>query len=108
MSNDGSNDKNSKHSCWPESSLQRYGVYHRGSTGFPEANGSIPFDNGFLSEILLGQGYHTYIVAKWHLTPAQSVPQGKATPRYVFEPTGKPDIPHGKGTPGRGQLYINT
>ena len=27
--------------------------------------------------------------------------------RYEFEPTGKPDIAKGKGTPGHAQLYIN-
>ena len=35
------------------------------------------------------------------------MPEGKAKLRYEFEPTGKPDIPKGKGAPGRGQLYIN-
>jgi arylsulfatase A-like enzyme len=41
-----------------------------GSTGFPGSNGYIPFENGFLSEILLQHGYNTYAVGKWHLTPA--------------------------------------
>ncbi len=41
-----------------------------GSTGYPGSNGSIPFENGFLSEMLLQQGYNTYAVGKWHLTPA--------------------------------------
>jgi arylsulfatase len=40
-----------------------------GSEGFPGSNGEIPFENGFLSEILLQQGYNTYAVGKWHLTP---------------------------------------
>ena len=31
-----------------------------GSEGYPGANGAIPFENGFLSEILLAQGYNTY------------------------------------------------
>ena len=30
----------------------------------------IPFENGFLSEMLLQQGYNTYAIGKWHLTPA--------------------------------------
>jgi arylsulfatase len=41
-----------------------------GSTGFPGSNGYIPFENGFLSEILLQHGYNTYALGKWHLTPA--------------------------------------
>lgn len=40
-----------------------------GATGFPGYNGQIPKENGFLSEILLRQGYGTYAVGKWHLTP---------------------------------------
>jgi arylsulfatase A-like enzyme len=42
-----------------------------GATGFPGSNGNIPFENGFLSEILQGQGYSTYAIGKWHLTPAE-------------------------------------
>ena len=30
----------------------------------------IPFENGFLSEMLLEHGYSTYMVGKWHLTPS--------------------------------------
>lgn len=35
------------------------------------------------------------------------VPEGEVTLRYEFEPTDKPDIRRGKGSPGRAQLYIN-
>jgi arylsulfatase A-like enzyme len=44
-----------------------------GSTGYPGSNGNIPFENGFLSEMLLQQGYNTYAVGKWHLTPADQI-----------------------------------
>jgi len=48
-----------------------------GSTGYPGGNGYIPFENGFLSEILLQNGYNTYALGKWHLTPAeQNSPAG--------------------------------
>ncbi len=43
-----------------------------GSEGYPGANGHIPFENGFLSEILLQHGYNTYALGKWHLTPAEA------------------------------------
>ena len=43
------------------------------STGFPGANGNIPFENGFLSEMLLQEGYNTYAIGKWHLTPADQI-----------------------------------
>ena len=32
------------------------------ATGFPGSNGLIPFENGFLSEMLLAHGYSTYMV----------------------------------------------
>ncbi|RCJ40567.1 arylsulfatase [Nostoc minutum NIES-26] len=44
-----------------------------GSTGYPGSNGNIPFENGFLSEILLHKGYNTYAIGKWHLTPADQI-----------------------------------
>ena len=62
-----------------------------GSTGFPGANGNIPFENGFLSEILLQHGYNTFAAGKWHLTPADQIsaagpydrwPLGRGFERY--------------------------
>ncbi len=44
-----------------------------GSTGYPGSNGNIPFENGFLSEMLLQHGYNTYAIGKWHLTPADQI-----------------------------------
>jgi len=61
------------------------------STGFPGANGNIPFENGFLSEMLLEHGYNTYALGKWHLTPADQIsaagpydrwPLGRGFERY--------------------------
>jgi arylsulfatase A-like enzyme len=40
-----------------------------GATGYPGSNGLIPFENGFLSEMLQLQGYSTFALGKWHLTP---------------------------------------
>ncbi|MFL6135998.1 MAG: arylsulfatase, partial [Nocardioidaceae bacterium] len=42
------------------------------ASGYPGYNGVIPFENGFLSEMLLGHGYNTYMVGKWHLTPSNN------------------------------------
>ena len=62
-----------------------------GSTGYPGGNGNIPFENGFLSEILLQNGYSTFAVGKWHLTPADQIsaagpynrwPLGRGFERY--------------------------
>jgi len=41
------------------------------SSGFPGISTRIPFENGFLSEVLAEQGYNTYCVGKWHLTPGE-------------------------------------
>ena len=62
-----------------------------GSMGFPGSNGYIPFENGFLSEILQQQGYNTYAIGKWHLTPTEATsaagpydrwPLGRGFERY--------------------------
>lgn len=41
------------------------------STGFPGSSGHIPFENGFISEVLIEHGWNTYAVGKWHLTPVE-------------------------------------
>jgi arylsulfatase A-like enzyme len=61
------------------------------STGFPGYDGDIPFEHGFLSEILHQEGYNTYAIGKWHLTPADQIsaagpydrwPLGRGFDRY--------------------------
>src|SRR3984957_11682391 len=37
--------------------------------GFPNASGTIPPENGMISEILGERGWNTYLVGKWHLCP---------------------------------------
>ncbi len=41
------------------------------SSGFPGVSTRIPFENGFISEVLAEHGYNTYCVGKWHLTPGE-------------------------------------
>ena len=41
------------------------------SSGFPGISTRIPFENGFISEVLVERGYNTYCVGKWHLTPGE-------------------------------------
>ena len=45
----------------------------RASPSWPAAipgyNGIVPFENGFLSEMLVEHGYNTFMVGKYHLTP---------------------------------------
>jgi arylsulfatase len=57
-----------------------------GSEGYPGSNGVIPFENGFLSEILLKHGYNTYCIGKYHLTPAE---QTSAAGPYDRWPLGR-------------------
>jgi arylsulfatase len=37
----------------------------------------------------------------------QALKPGKRVLRFEFEPTGQPDLAHGKGAPGRLQLYVD-
>ncbi|HEY8944153.1 MAG TPA: sulfatase-like hydrolase/transferase, partial [Polyangiaceae bacterium] len=57
-----------------------------GATGYPGSNGLIPFENGFLSEILQLHGYNTFAIGKWHLTPAE---QCSAAGPYDRWPLGR-------------------
>ena len=41
------------------------------------------------------------------LAQEDGITEGRHALRYEFEPTGAPDIPNGKGAPGRGQLYVD-
>ena len=57
-----------------------------GASGFPNASGTIPPQNGMLSEILGEQGWNTYMVGKWHLCP--TVEMNLASTRRNW-PTGR-------------------
>jgi arylsulfatase len=41
------------------------------ASGFPGISCRIPFENGFISEVLHERGYNTYCIGKWHLTPGE-------------------------------------
>lgn len=41
------------------------------SAGFPGLSARIPFENGFISEVLNERGWNTYAIGKWHLTPGE-------------------------------------
>jgi len=43
------------------------------SSGFPGISTRIPFESGFVSEVLAERGYNTYCIGKWHLTPGEEV-----------------------------------
>ncbi len=54
--------------------------------GFPNASGTIPPENGMLSEILGELGWNTYMVGKWHLCPDDEM--NVAAPRRNW-PSGR-------------------
>ena len=52
------------------------------AAGFPGYNATIPHENGFLSEILVRNGYATFAVGKWHLTPASEMTMGSPRDKW--------------------------
>ena len=52
------------------------------ATGFPGYDAVVPKDSGFLSEILLQNGYATFAVGKWHLAPAHEMAMGARRDRW--------------------------
>ncbi len=52
------------------------------AVAFPGYWGKPPKENGYLSEVLRGDGYATYAVGKWHLTPDDEVHM--AAPRATW------------------------
>ena len=51
--------------------------------------------------------YNYMGLQEFTVTSNMDVPEGESSLRYEFEPTGAPNVREGKGSPGRGQLYIN-
>jgi arylsulfatase len=79
-----------------------------GAEGVLISQGGI--DGGYSFYIKDGKLQYLYnYVARtfYHAESTQPIPQGRHKLRYEFEVTGAPDILQGKGTPGRGQLYID-
>ncbi|HEU6445855.1 MAG TPA: arylsulfatase [Gaiellaceae bacterium] len=56
------------------------------ASGYPGYDGVMPFENGFLSEMLVEQGYNTFMVGKWHLTPSN---EETAAGPYTRWPLGR-------------------
>jgi len=56
------------------------------AVGFPNGSGTVPPENGMLSEILGERGWNTYLVGKWHLCP--TVEMNLAAPRRNW-PSGR-------------------
>ncbi|WP_067855919.1 arylsulfatase [Nocardia shimofusensis] len=52
------------------------------SSGFPGISTRIPFENGFISEVLAERGWNTYCVGKWHLTPGDEINMSAVKTRW--------------------------
>ena len=51
---------------------------------------------------------HNYVARqRFEVSSPDPLPAGRHELRFEFEPTGQPDMPHGKGAPGRLQLYVD-
>ncbi|MBM3523822.1 MAG: arylsulfatase, partial [Alphaproteobacteria bacterium] len=58
------------------------GIIQEMATGYPGYNGAVPRENGFLSEMLLAEGYATFAIGKWHLTLASEYASGASKTRW--------------------------
>ena len=58
----------------PQPHQEQHGLHHRGGDRLPEPSGTIPPENGMLSEILGERGWNTYMVGKWHLSDRRDEP----------------------------------
>ena len=52
------------------------------ASGFPGYDATMPAANGFLSEVLVREGYATFAVGKWHLAPAPEMAMGASRARW--------------------------
>ena len=51
---------------------------------------------------------HNYVGRSLHrVSSPEPLPAGARELRFEFEPTGQPDLPNGRGAPGRLQLYVD-
>ena len=82
----------------PEEGVEGVVFSHGGSDG----GYSLYVKDGLLHYV------HNYMASEYfHVESVEKVPAGKHQLRFEFEVTGPPDIPAGKGTPGRAQLYFD-
>ena len=61
----------------------------------------------YLKDHKLHYAYNYLGVQQFHVATDATIGDGRHELRFEFEPTGKPDLAHGKGTPARAQLYID-
>ncbi len=61
----------------------------------------------YVKDHKLHYAYNFLGIQQYHLASDATIGDGRHELRFEFEPTGKPDFAHGKGTPARAQLYVD-
>ena len=61
----------------------------------------------YVKDHKLHYAYNFLGIQQYHLASDATLSDGRHELRFEFEPTGKPDLAHGKGTPARAQLYVD-
>ena len=87
------------------------GLFPDNAVGTPGYDGIIPFEKATIAEILRENGYNTYALGKWHITPIADLTSAGPFNRW---PTGR-GFDHFYGYPFRGssdqwhpQIWENT
>ena len=62
------------------------GLFTECAVEYPGYDGRIPFEKGMAAEVLRENGYNTFAVGKWHVTPSQDATQAGPFNRW---PTGR-------------------
>jgi arylsulfatase len=61
----------------------------------------------YLKDHRLFYAYNYLGIRQFQIATESQIGAGRHELRFEFEPTGKPDLAHGKGAPGRAQLYVD-
>jgi arylsulfatase len=61
----------------------------------------------YVKDHKLHYAYNFLGLRQFHFATDTTIGEGRHELRFEFEPTGKPDLAHGKGTPARAQLYVD-
>jgi arylsulfatase len=92
----------------PHSFTADVDIPQEGAEGVLVSAGDV--QGGFAFYVQGGKLRYVYNYVGSHFSYVESsakVPSGRHQLRFEFEPTAKPDIPKGKGTPGRATLFID-
>jgi arylsulfatase len=61
----------------------------------------------YVKDHKLHYAYNYLGIQQFQIATDTTIGDGRHELRFEFEPTGKPDLAQGKGTPARGQLYVD-